>query len=147
MISVVGAVFVAATLFVQAVSTGLHAAELKTSIHHAADVRLDPGSRSLTVFDVITVSGRTEIHFRLASWLSVKSLLLDRRPIPISATAGAWRTKLPDLGRHQVELKLQGTVPAQRGRGMDQSAVLGPDGGYLFEGAGWIPDTGDDWVS
>ena len=30
---------------------------------------------------------------------------------------------------------------------MDQSAVLGPDGGYLFKGAGWIPDTGDDWVS
>ena len=143
MIRAVGAVF---AVFL-AVSPGVQAAPPTTPIHHAADVRLDPESRRLTISDVITVSGRTEIHFRLASWLTVKRLLLDRRPIPMPATTESWRTKLPDRGRHQIELQLQGTVPAQRGRGMDQSAALGPEGGYLFEGAGWFPMTGDDWVS
>jgi len=150
MMRVIGAVFAAVVLVLPAVSPGLQAADQGAPIHHAADVRLDPESRRLTVSDVIAVSGRREIHFRLASWLKIKSLLLDGRPIPIPANADAWRTSLPDPGRHQIELRLQGTVPAQRaerGGAMEQTAALGPEGGYLFQGAGWIPDTGDDRVS
>jgi hypothetical protein len=58
-----------------------------------------------------------------------------------------WRTNMPDEGRHQIELYVQGTIPALRGEGTSQTAALGPEGGYLFDGAGWIPMTGDDWVS
>ncbi|MDA0652944.1 MAG: M1 family aminopeptidase [Proteobacteria bacterium] len=150
MTRVVGAVLAAAMLVSPVTSSVLQAAEPASPIHHAAEIRLDPESRQITVSDVITVSGRSEIHFRLASWMTIKSLLLDRRPIPIPAASEAWRTSLPDQGRHQIDLSLQGTVPAQpagRGNGSAQRAAMGPDGGYLFEGAGWIPDTGDDHVS
>lgn len=150
MTRVVGVVLAVAMLFVPAVSSILQAADPASPIRHAVDIRLDPESRQITITDVITVSGRSEIHFRLAHWMTIKSLLLDRRPIPIPATPETWLTNLPDRGRHQIALSLQGTVPAQRaGRrnGLAQGAVMGPDGGYFFEGAGWIPDTGDDRVS
>jgi hypothetical protein len=150
MTRIVGAVLAAAMLVVPAVSSVLQAAAPASPIHHAADIRLDPESRQITVSDVITVSGRSEINFRLAPWMTIKGLLLDRRPIPIPATPEAWRTSLPDQGRHKIDINLQGMVPAQRagrGNGLAQRAAMGPDGGYLFEGAGWIPDTGDDRVS
>jgi aminopeptidase N len=145
-----GAFFVAVFLALPLLISGLKAAEPKAPTHHEADVRLDPESRKITVSDVITVSGRKEIQFRLASWLTVKRLLLDGRALPVPASANMWRTGLPDRGRHQLDLQLQGTVPAlQQGRRGDlaQSAALGPDGGYLFESAGWIPLTGDERVS
>lgn len=145
-----GAFLVAATLVLPASISGLKAAERRASIDHAIDLRLDPESRNVTVSDVITVTGRKEIRFRLAPWLTVKRLLLDGRALPVPAAANMWQTSLPDRGRHQIELQFQGKVAAlQRGGrgGLAQSAALGPDGGYLFESAGWIPLTGDERVS
>jgi aminopeptidase N len=145
-----GAFFIAASLTLPAAISGLKAAEPTASIDHAVDVRLDPESRKITVSDVITVSGRNEIRFRLAPWLTVKRLLLDGRALPVPTSANIWQTSLPDRGRHQIDIQFQGTVPvlqhAGRG-GLAQSAALGPDGGYLFESAGWIPLTGDERVS
>ena len=90
---------------------GLKAVEPAAPIQHDADVRLDPESRRLTVSDVISVAGRQEIRFRLASWLTVERLMLDGRALPVPAGGTVWRTSLPDAGPHQIELHLQGTVP------------------------------------
>jgi aminopeptidase N len=145
-----GAFFVAASLVLPASIAGLKATEPPAPINHAVDVRLDPESRKITVSDVITVTDKLEIQFRLAPWLTVKRLLLDGRALPVPASANMWRTNLPDKGRHQINLLFQGTVPALKpGRhgGLGQSAAFSPDGGYLFESAGWVPLTGDERVS
>lgn len=144
----IGALCVAAAVAVTVVMPGVRAAQPEAPIHHAAEVRLDPESRGLTVTDVITVRGRKQIRFRLAPWLKVDRMLLDGRPVPVPANAEAWRATLPDKGAHRIQLHMQGTLPLLRpGRGMRQRAALGPEGGYLLEGAGWIPVTGDDRVS
>jgi hypothetical protein len=150
MIREIGALFCAAALVVPGVTPRLQAALPEAPIHHAADVRIDPESRHLTVVDVITVRGRKEIHFRLASWLKVDGLLLDGRAVPVPAEAEVWRATLPDDLPHRIEVHMQGTLPLLqpgRGPGLEQPAALGPEGGYLLEGAGWIPVTGDDLVS
>lgn len=144
-----GAVFVAIALIMAATPAGLQAAQT-VPIHHAADIRLDPESRHLTVSDVITVNGRKEIRFRIAAWLTVKRMVLDGLPVPLPVAPGEWRTILPDQASHRIELQMEGTVPALRPArrgGTGQPAALAPEGGYLFDGAGWIPETGDDWVS
>ena len=150
MIRVIGALCLAAALVVAGFTHGPRADEPEAPIHHDADVRIDPESRRLSVVDVITLSGRKEFRFHLAPWLEIESMLLDGRAVAVPARADAWRTTLPDEGTHRIELRMRGTLPPLRsGRGpdMDKPAGLGPAGGYLFEGAGWIPVTGEERIS
>ena len=143
-----GAVLIAAVLIIQAVMPGSCAAEPRAQIHHEAKIRIDPDSRQLTISDVISVSGRAEIHLQLAPWIKIETPQLDQEPIPLPASSESWRLGLPDTGHHQVALNLQGKIPAQKtGHGTEQGAALGPEGGFLFGGSGWLPYTGDDWIS
>lgn len=141
------AAFLAALVVGPAAAPGLSFAE--SPVHHAIEARLDPASRRLEVRDVVTLAGRAEMSFRLASWLEIAGARVDGRPVDAAGAAGAWRLALPDAGEHEVELRLAGVLPplgTADGRSAAGDAAAGPEGAFLPGYAAWIPETGDDWI-
>jgi hypothetical protein len=147
-------IFGAVLIFTVALGAGLSpallAAQTHVPVHHEATATINPESRQLTVTDRITVKGRKKIAFRVAPWLTVQSISLNGRPLSPPAMPSTWQTTLPDQGPHRIDMRLTGTVPelksARRGA-IGMRAALGPDGGYLFDGAGWFPETGDERIT
>lgn len=141
---------VAAIFTALATGPSLSATEATSPVRHAIDVQLDPQSGRLVVVDTVTLRGRAEMRFQLASWLEIDRMLIDGRPIKVTGAAGAWRAPLPDMGEHRVELRFSGMLPPLPPEGVSdalQLAASGPEGSYLPGYASWIPATGDDWIA
>ena len=133
---------VAAISLVLASAPCLAAGDAIAPVHHNVDARFDPGSGKLELTDVLMVSGRAILEFRLAPWLAVEGLLLDGQQTDLTDNGGVWRVPLPDSGMHRLELRLRGVVPplpADGGRSALPSAVSGEEGSYLSGYAGWKP--------
>ncbi len=114
-----------------------------SSVRHEATVRLDPGTRTLDVADRITVAGRRDILFLVAPWLRATSVRLDGATMPLPPDGELRRLRLPDTGRHVLDIRLRGTAPElEPGRNRRQAAAFGAEGGYLFNGSGWLPEIG-----
>ena len=141
---------VAAVLAALVLAPVVPAAAAVSPVHHAIEVRLDPESGRLEIFDIVTLSGRTDLDFQLAQWLAVDHARIDGRPAKVTGIAGAWRVPLPDTGEHRIELSLRGVLPPlppAGGRNAALQAASGPEGSYLPGYANWIPATGDDWIA
>jgi hypothetical protein len=141
---------VAAIFTALATGPSLSATEATSPVRHAIEAQLDPQSGRLVVVDTVTLRGRAEMRFQLASWLEIDRMLIDGRPIKVTGAAGAWRAPLPDMGEHRVELRLSGMLPPLPPEGVRdalQLAASGPEGSYLPGYASWIPATGDDWIA
>ena len=114
--------------------------------HHEITVRHDPASGELRVNDRIAVEGRDALVFGFATWLSIDSVRLAGRRLEQRVVAGGRRVDLPDHGRHEVEIILEGRLPRRRPPGGDAlaaSASAGADGSYLPADSGWLPLTDD----
>ncbi len=119
-------------------------------LHHDLQAHLDPASGRLQVADTVTLEGRKALRFRLAPWMRLEEMRLDGRRIAAEPAAGSWFVALPDGGRHELSLRLVGSLPALRpeaARGGSGAAGAGPEGSYLPGWAGWLPVTDDDWVT
>lgn len=118
---------------------------------HRMTLSLDPVSGSVRLRDLITVSGRNALRFRLAAWMRISDLRIDGRALAEPSSSGTHSLSLPDLQRHEIEIVAEGVVPghdagAAKG-GPEVPAVAGPDGVYLPAWAGWLPETDDAAIS
>ncbi len=136
-------------LFIALVAAWGAAADQAPLLHHEIDVRLDPESRALDATDAVTVNGRKKFRFALAPWLELEGLKLDGRAVEPEAADGTWTVRLPDIGRHEIELRYAGEIPAlpAGGRRGFLPAAAGTEGTYLMASSGWIPESGDDWIT
>ena len=119
--------------------------------HHDADVDYDPATRRLSVVDRITVEGRNRVVLSTAAWLRLIDTRVDGKPsIPVPGTSGPALT-LIGTGRHVIETRLQGRVPAlPDGATRDRAAVgamAGSDGLYLPGHVDWLPGAGDESIT
>ncbi len=122
--------------------------------HAAADTHphfdvvadIDPGAGSISVDATVSVEGRSAFVYQLASWMTVDRVTVNGEPL---ATHGPGSVPLPDAGRHEIGFRLSGApppMPENPGRGF-RGTALGPTGGFLPAGSGWLPLTGDDFVT
>ncbi len=119
--------------------------------HHDADVEYDPVTRQLSVVDRIAVAGRDQVVLSIAPWLRLVDTRIDAKPSVTIPGARGSALVLPDTGRHVIETRLRGRVPALPDDGTRESAaggaVAGSDGLYLPGHAHWLPGTGDESIT
>lgn len=119
--------------------------------HHDIVAKFDPQSRRLDVTDHISLSGKSEITFRLADWQKIVKAAVGDKILTPQRQSDIWKISLPNRTAKHLTLVLAGTPPPlppknRRRRGVG-GAVAGLAGSYLPGYAAWIADTGDDWVN
>ncbi len=102
--------------------------------HHDVRLAYDAKTGTIEVHDRFTIEGRDRLPLGLAPWMRIAALRVDGNP----AERNNGAVDLADQGRHDVELRLIGALPADT-RGFADAEHL-----YLPAGSGWLPDTGDD---
>lgn len=107
---------------------------------------IDPIAGTLSVDMTATVEGRDKFVYRLASWMSVDLVTVNGHRLETHDAEGV---PLPDSGRHQVGFRLTGApppMPEVPSRGF-RGVAMGPVGGFLPAGSGWLPVIDDDFVT
>ncbi|MDH3475290.1 MAG: M1 family aminopeptidase [Rhodospirillales bacterium] len=117
---------------------------------HEIEARLDPRNGEIEVRDVVTLRASGAATFSYAPWLAVQRLRVDGKPAQPTAGPEGWRVSLAEGERHEIELRLTGTLPplpAEPQGGAAGSAGSGPEGSYLPGWSAWFPDFGHDRVA
>jgi hypothetical protein len=131
-----------------AVPAGALAAEPSAMpARHDIQVRLDPRNGEIEVTDVVILSARGGATFRSAPWLAVRQLRVAGKSAQATAGPEGWRVSLPEGDRHEIELRLAGTLPSlptEPQGGAAGAAASGPEGSYLPGWSAWFPDFGHD---
>lgn len=108
--------------------------------HHAIEMRFDPISRIIQIEDTITIIGHERLDFALAKWLRIDEARKDGRKIKVQRAGNFRLIALGDQGRHSVQLKLSGRVPAlPRNRARASGAFASPDGTFIPNYSEWMP--------
>ena len=114
----------------------------QTPPQHDIELELTPATGSIAIVDRVVVEARGSYRFRLAEWLGIDALRLNGSRIDVRRDGADWVVALPDKGRHRLEFRLRGVLPARTdASGMRSSG--GPDGIYLPGYDGWIPHSGE----
>ena len=106
---------------------------------HDISVELDPVRGDISIDNRIELEGLSEFALSMAPWLEIEAILLDGKPVELSAKDGPAVLALPGTGRHQLDIKVQGRVPHRNAADADSVASSGADGLYLPAWAGWVP--------
>ncbi len=108
--------------------------------HHAIEMRFDPVSRRIQIEDTITIIGHERLDFALAKWLRIDEARKDGRKIKVQRTGNFRLIALGDQGRHRVQLRISGKVPAlPRNRSRSSGAFASPDGTFIPNYSEWMP--------
>jgi hypothetical protein len=119
------------------------------AVNHEVRVRLDPASRALHVEDQFPVEAEGAIVFGLAPWLTLVEAKVNGKAAEAQRTGRLVRIPQAANGRYQVELVLQGVVPALPAldkRVASTGAVADAQGSFLPGYSDWMADTGEDWI-
>ncbi|MBT6095359.1 MAG: M1 family peptidase [Rhodospirillaceae bacterium] len=114
--------------------------------HHDAEITYRAGGRNLQIIDRILIDRGGRIALRVAPWLTISSIKLGGKPISLQDSLQGSGIDLPTDGPHQIDIAMQGIVPALDAKihGDIHGAVASDAGLYLPGGSGWLADTGDD---
>ncbi len=108
--------------------------------HHAIEMRFDPVSRTIQIEDTITIIGHERLDFALAKWLRIDEARKDGRKIKVQRTGNFRLIALGDQGRHRVQLKLSGKVPAlPKNRARASGAFASAEGAFIPNYSEWMP--------
>lgn len=103
-----------------------------------AEVRLEPDSGRVEGRATLRPTGGALV-FRLAPELAIVEARAGGRPLPIEVRDGSWTVRAP--AGTPVALRYAGKLPTVP---TEDSPFLGPEGGFLPGGSGWLPETGAD---
>lgn len=112
----------------------LLAAPTALAAQDRAEVRFQPETGGIEGTATLDAAGG--VAFRLAPGLAVREARLDGRPVALAAEGGVWRLP-PGASGRALEARYGGKVATEPGAG---PPLLGPEGGFLPAGTGWLPE-------
>lgn len=113
-------------------TVGLALLAPETGAAATAELRLDPASGGLEGRAVL--DGGAPLRFRLAPGLTVSSAAVAGRQATVVRAGDGWLVATEGSG--PVELRYGGRLPTDPAA---DPPFLGPEGGFLPEGSGWLP--------
>jgi aminopeptidase N len=135
------------TLVVAILTGGVCAsAEAAGNIHHNADVRLDPASRSVQVTDRVEIEAGGTLQFRLSKLLKPTLVEVNGAQVAPIGRSGIWSIPAGDPGPKRVVIRYEGTLAPLDVSGSPfggSEPGSGEDGSFLSGGTAWLP-TFDD---
>jgi aminopeptidase N len=121
-----------------AVGIAAYALAAVAPVHHALDVRLDPGARTLEGRDRVSLHATGSVAFKLGPGFSIDHLVVDDRPVEVRPRGG--RITLGEGSEHAVVIEYRGRLGPLPQAGEVVGPVAGTEGSYLP--AGWFPTFG-----
>lgn len=113
-------------------------------IHHEIEAKMWPESGRIEIVDRIALAGVDHLSVRLAPALAITRATLDGRSVRVQRRAGGWQIEAEPGSARTLRLTYGGALVAGPSH---EAPFLGPDGGFLPAGSGWLPRLGDGPVT
>jgi len=117
-------------------------AEAADNIHHSADVRLEPASRSVQVTDEVAMEAGGTVRFRLTPRLTPSLVEVNGAQVRPSAGPEGWSIPTGKYGPKRVVIRYEGTLAPLDVSGSPfggSEPGSGEDGSFLPGGTAWLP--------
>jgi len=130
-------------------STGA-SAEAAGNIHHSADVRLEPASRSVQVTDQVELETGGTVRFRLSPRLKPSQVEVNGVRVTPSGGPQGWTVPIGERGPKRFVIRYEGTLAPLDVSGSPfggNEPGSGENGSYLPGGTAWLPafdEAGDE---